>query len=71
MRLLSALQQCENQLRTWQKTSASNTRLLNQDPAAALEAANLGLDRETMVEFEDVLRALARKLDLKVPGRVA
>ena len=69
MRLISALQQCEDQLRAWTGASKGNSRLFDENPAAALEAADLSLDREAMVEFEAVLRDLARKLELVQASR--
>ncbi|HET9837025.1 MAG TPA: hypothetical protein VFR84_02240 [Candidatus Angelobacter sp.] len=71
MRLLSALQLCENRLCSWKRASDTNTRIFHENPAAALEAADLRLDVETMVELETVLRDLARKLELALPDRVA
>jgi hypothetical protein len=63
MGLLLALKQCEGQLRRWAGASAANARLFSEDPAAALEAADLNLDRDAMVELEAVLRELAQKLE--------
>jgi hypothetical protein len=73
MRLFLALEQCEKQLRRWAGASEGNARLLSEDPAAALEAADLNLDWDAMVELETVLRELAQKLELTLPkrGRVA
>jgi hypothetical protein len=72
-RLLTALEHCEDQLRGWTSASEANRSLFDDNPAAALEAADLqfGLDRDTMMEFETVLRSLARKLELYPPDRVA
>ena len=71
MRLLLALQQCEDQLRTWTGASEANSRLFDENPAAALEAAELSLDREVMMEFESVLRDLDQKREMVSPGRIA
>ena len=65
--LLPTLQQSEEQLPKWTSASAVNSQLFSEDPAAALEAADLRLDREGMVELEAVLRSLAQKLELLVP----
>jgi hypothetical protein len=70
-RLLLALQQSEEQLRKWTSASAANSRLFSEDPAAALEAADLRLDWEVIVELEIVLRSLARKLELLLPDQRA
>jgi hypothetical protein len=64
MRLFLALPECDDQLRRWARASETNSRLVDEDPAAALEAAGLPLDRDVMVEFEAVLRDLAQKLEL-------
>jgi len=71
MRLLTALEHCEDQLRGWTGASDANRRLFDEDPAAALEAADLQLDRDAIMEFETVLRGLARKLDLPLRDRAA
>jgi hypothetical protein len=68
MRLFRALQHCEEQLRSWSGASEANSRLFHDDPAAALEAANLQLDRDAMVELESVLRELAQKLQIAPAG---
>lgn len=65
--LLQALQQCDHQLELWLSRSPENVRLLEQNPAAALQAAHLDLSREAMIELVDVLTALADKLDLTLP----
>ena len=71
MQLLTALEHCEDRLRSWTGASEANSRLFDQNPAAALEAAGLQLDRDAMMEFETVLQALARKLELPLPDQVA
>jgi hypothetical protein len=71
MRLLTALEHCEDRLRSWSGASEENRRLLDENPAAALDAAGLGLDRDTMMEFETVLQGLARKLELHLPEHLA
>jgi len=71
MELLTALQHCEDRLRSWTGASDANWRLFDENPAAALEAADLLLDRDTMMEFETVLQGLARKLELSLPDHVA
>ena len=71
MRLLQALKHCEDRLRSWIGVSEANRQVFDENPAAALEAADLQLDRETMMEFENVLRGLARKFELPVPDRAA
>ena len=65
--LLQALQQCDHQLELWLGRSPENVRLLEQNPAAALQAVHLDLSREAMMELIDVLTALADKLDLTLP----
>jgi hypothetical protein len=70
-RLVLALEQCEEQLHRWTDESEANSRLFSEDPAAALEAADLRLDLDTMVELETVLRGLARKLELSSDRRPA
>ena len=71
MRLLQALKHCEDRLRSWTGVSEANQRVFDENPAAALEAADLQLDRETMMEFENVLRGLARKFELPLPDHAA
>lgn len=70
-RLSTALEHCENRLRSWTGACDANRRLFDENPAAALEAADLQLDRDTMMELETVLRGLARKLELPLPDRAA
>ena len=65
--LLQALQQCDYQLEIWLSRSPANARLLVQDPAAALKAAQLELSREAMLELIETLTELARKLNLDLP----
>ncbi len=66
--LLQALQQCDDQLELWLSRSPENVRLLQQNPAAALQAVHLDLSRDAMIGLVDVLAALADKLDLTLPG---
>jgi len=68
-RLLLALQQFEEQLCKWTSASEANSRLFSQNPAAALEAADLHLDLDVMLELETVLRELAHKLQISLPDR--
>jgi hypothetical protein len=61
-RLLLELRRVEDRLRLWVDSSEENAVLFVQDPAAALRAADLGLDEELILEFESVLRNIESKL---------
>jgi hypothetical protein len=61
-RLLLELHRVEERLRSWVDSSEENAVLFVQDPAAALRAADLGLDEELIQEFETTLRSIESKL---------
>lgn len=61
-RLILELRRVEDRLRFWVDSSEENAVLFVQDPAAALRAADLGLDEELIQEFESVLRSIESRL---------
>ena len=61
-RLLLELRRVEERLRFWVDSSEENAVLFVQDPAAALRAADLGLDEELIREFESVLKSIESRL---------
>lgn len=63
--LVSALKQSGDQLNVWLSKSPANACLFMKDPLAALQAANVDMDFNVMLELEAVLSGLARKLGLE------
>lgn len=61
-RLILELRRVEDRLRFWVDSSEENAVLFVQDPAAALRAADLGLDEELIEEFESVLKSIESRL---------
>lgn len=55
-RLHLDLRRVEERLRFWVDSSEENAVLFVQDPAAALRAADLGLDEKLIHELESILK---------------
>jgi hypothetical protein len=60
--LISELEKVETRLRQWLATSEANAQLFRNDPMAALRAAGVDLEDETMMELEMISASIARKL---------
>lgn len=63
--LVNALKKSGDQLNVWLSKSPANVGLFIENPLAALQAANLDMDFNVMLELEAVLSGLARKLGLE------
>lgn len=59
---LSELEKVEARLQQWLAHSNANARLFRNDPIAALRAADVELEDETMMELEMIFSSIARKL---------
>ena len=60
--LISELEKVETRLRRWLAGSDANSQLFRNDPIAALRAAGVDLEDETMMELEMIAASIARKL---------
>ena len=60
--LISELEKVETRLRQWMAHSTENATLFRNDPMAALRAADVDLEDETMMELEMIFASIARKL---------
>jgi len=60
--LIRELQKHEVQLQTWLQSSAVNALWFLVDPVDALRAANLGLPEELLLELEQTIKSLEKKL---------
>jgi len=60
--LISELEKVETRLRQWLARSEANAQLFRNDPMAALRAAGVDLEDETMMELEMIAASIARKL---------
>jgi hypothetical protein len=59
---LHELEKVEAQLQQWLAKSRGNASLFRADPIAALRAAGVDIEDETMMELEIILSNIARKL---------
>jgi hypothetical protein len=60
--LLQELSRCEGRLSDWLAGSEGNAQWFAQDPIAALRAADLGLDEDTLRDLEEIAGSIARKI---------
>ena len=60
--LIGELEEVETQLRKWLEDSEENAQLFRRDPIAAMRAAGVDLEDDTMMELELIASAIARKL---------
>ncbi len=60
--LISELEKIETRLRQWLADSEANAQLFRSDPIAALRAAGVDLEDETMMELEIIAASIARRL---------
>ena len=60
--LVNELEKVEAQLQQWLAKSRGNANLFRTDPIAALRAAGVDIEDETMMELEIILSNIARKL---------
>jgi hypothetical protein len=60
--LISELHKVEIRLQQWLAKSKANATLFRNDPMAALRAADVDLEDETMMELEMIFSNIARKL---------
>jgi hypothetical protein len=60
--LLSELAKVEERLQVWLARSKENAKLFRGDPMAALRAAGVDLEDETMMELEMIFSSIARRL---------
>jgi len=60
--LIRELRKHEVQLQTWLQSSAVNALWFLVDPVDALRAANLGLPEELLLELEQTIKSLEKKL---------
>jgi hypothetical protein len=61
-RLISKLEDVEQALQSWIRTSAENGRLFRRDPIAAMRSAGLNIEDEILLELEQITSAIAKKL---------
>ncbi len=60
--LISELEEVETQLRKWLESSEEHAQLFRRDPIAAMRAAGVDLEDDTIMELELIASAIARKL---------
>jgi hypothetical protein len=60
--LLQALFACEARLNAWMNESTMNAELFRRDPLAALRAADLGVNESLLLDLQDTVTGLTRKL---------
>jgi hypothetical protein len=60
--LISELEEVETQLRKWLEASEEHAQLFRRDPIAAMRAAGVDLEDDTIMELELIASAIARKL---------
>ena len=61
-RLINELEQAEEALQRWIKSSPENLEFFRRDPIAAMRVAGLDIDDEIMLELEVITKAIAKKL---------
>ncbi len=59
---LNELEKVEARLQQWLARSRENASLFRSDPIAALKAAGVDLEDDTMMELEMIFANIARKL---------
>jgi len=59
---LNELEKVEARLQQWLAKSRENANLFRADPIAALKAAGVDLEDDTMMELEMIFANIARKL---------
>jgi hypothetical protein len=60
--LLQALFDCEARLTAWLSESRDHAELFHRDPLAAIRAANTGMDESLLLDLEETVTGLTRKL---------
>jgi hypothetical protein len=60
--LLQALFECEARLSAWMNESSLNAELFRRDPLAALRAADIGVNESLLLDLEETVTGLTRKL---------
>jgi hypothetical protein len=60
--LLHQLDKVERQLQQWIAKSKKNADWFRRDPLAAMRAAGLDMEDDTMLELQQITRAIAKKL---------
>ena len=60
--LLAQLDKVERQLQQWIASSKTNAAWFRRDPLGAMRAAGLDMEDDTMLELEQITRAIAKKL---------
>ena len=60
--MLRQLDKVERRLQQWIAQSKKNADWFRRDPLAAMRAAGLNMEDDTMLELEQITRAIARKL---------
>jgi len=60
--LLRELDKVERQLQEWIARSKKNADWFRRDPLAAMRDAGLDMEDDTMLELQQITRAIAKKL---------
>lgn len=61
-RLISQLENVEDKLQRWIKSSPDNLNFFRRDPIGAMRTAGLDIEDDIMLELETVTSSIARKL---------
>ncbi len=61
-RLLRQLEDAEDALQRWIRSSPANASFFRQDPIAAMRAAGLNIDDDILLELEVIASTIAKKL---------
>lgn len=61
-RLISQLENVEEALQQWIKSSPQNSSFFRRDPIGAMRAAGLDIDDDILLELQTIASAIARKL---------
>jgi hypothetical protein len=61
-RLISQLENVEDALQHWIKSSPENPASFRRDPIAAMRAAGLNIDDDIMLELELIASSIAKKM---------
>jgi hypothetical protein len=61
-RRLSQLENAEDALKQWIKSSPENSNCFRRDPIAAMRAAGLNIDDDILLELELITSEIAKKL---------
>ena len=62
-RLMNQLEQVEEALQHWIRSSPENLDFFRRDPIAAMRVAGLDIDDDIMLELEVITREIAKKLE--------